>query len=233
MTATEAVQLLFILVGVGIAYRWLWTWNSRMIRRVSFDTHATTFPVTHTGSMFVPQFDKYAANGSQVFIPAGDGLYCTRIKRSRRARYKNGLKKWLDKKEMTIHLVITLPSDAARKEWQSLKDEYPDRFCVYLLHREKVTEPSADMIKSQIASLDTYHPSLLVNPPGTDCFPGAMWIEAFHPVGSKFAYHVEFVPPAVAVNDERFDKYRQLYKAILQGPYVEQMQKTARSRIAA
>ena len=53
-----------------------------------------------------------------------------------------------------------------------------------------------------------------------------MWIEAHHPVGSKFAYHVEFVAPVDAASDYRVGLYEQMYETLLRGPHVEYLETT-------
>ena len=88
-------------------------------------------------------------------------------------------------------------------QWQPLKNEYSDLFHVYFLHRDRAAEAT----RAQIESLDTFHPVIVINQKGTDAFPGAMWIEQNHPIGSKFAYHVKFVDPTDAAKDDRLEKY--------------------------
>jgi hypothetical protein len=82
--------------------------------------------------------------------------------------------------------------------------------------------------KSQIAMLDTFHPVLLLNAPDSIFAPGALWIESYHPLGSKFAYDVEFVDPKDTAKDERLDLYRKMYEQLLHGPHVDMLRPTNR-----
>ena len=75
------------------------------------------------------------------------------------------------------------------------------------------------LLKPQIKRLDTFHPVLLINPNGSSV-PGAMWIEGFHAIGSKYAYDVQFVHPSDVIKDGRFEKYKQMYDGLLKGPQV-------------
>ena len=222
MTNSQLAQFIFVFVLLGASYWWLWTWTDRDQRRISrVAAHSTFYKVAHTGSMFVPSFDAFMEEGAEVYIAAGDGLYPSRVKSKRGEVYNNGLKTWLDKKRATIHLVITHPSERARKQWQSMAAAYPNRFNVYLLDREKVAGPAAEVTKDQITKLDTFHPELLINKSETSESAGAMWIEGNHPVGSKYAYDVEFVDPAHIAHDKRFKSYRRMYEQLLDGPHVE------------
>jgi hypothetical protein len=232
MSGPDAIQGLFILVLMGISYWWFWSSKERFLKRACVIDRSFKYDVTHTGSMFVPSFDRYMSPGAEVFIPTGDGLYPTRVKQSRGIEYKHGLLNWLKDKHATIHIFITIGADSACQEWQSIKDAYPDQFHLYLLRPERAEGPDKDATKSIIEKLHTFHPALLVNPKDSDQYPGAMWIENNHPVGSKYAYHVEWVFPPDAAHDPRFEQYKHMYEALLKGPHVEEVSATASTQMS-
>jgi len=237
MTGADAIQGLIILLLMGISYWWFWSSKERLLRNACVIDRSFKYDVTHTGSMFVPSFDRFITTGAEVFIPTGDGLYTRRVKQKRGIAYKQGLLHWLGDKKATIHIVITVELDSACEEWQSIKDAYPDQMHLYLLRPERAEGPDRDRTISLIKALNTFHPALLVNPKGSAESPGAMWIENNHPIGSKYAYHVEWVIPNEAAKDPRFEQYREMYRSLLMGPHVEEIQASSsmpmRAAIAA
>jgi len=198
MTTTEVIQFVLILMFLGASYWWLWTLSDRELRKVLVKNDSAEYPVTQSGSMFVPSFDPYVLKGSEIYIPVTDGLYHTRVKANRRIQYMNGLKTWVER-GADVHLVVTRADERCCGEWQQLVDEHPDGFHVHILDRSKAAQAASDSIELQIAALDTFHPALLVNlatnTATRSAAPGAMWIELNHPVGSKYAYDVSFVNP--------------------------------------
>jgi hypothetical protein len=218
MTRTEIVQLFLILLFLVISYWWFWTWGDREQRGAIVTTKSTIYEVARTGSMLVPSLDPFIQGGSTVYIPASDGLYVTVISRLWRWRYNRGLRRWL-RRGANIHLIITRPSEHCREIWQRVIDKYPLTFHLHLLNREKAGGPGADSLRVQIDRLDTFHPVLVVNSQGP-FVPGAMWIEGYHPVGSKYAENVEFVHPSAATKDERLEKYNEMFERLIQGPHV-------------
>jgi hypothetical protein len=234
MTGTEVIQFL-VLVGVlSISYWWLWTWDEREQRNALTVANSAEYAVAQTGSMFWPSFDLYVEKGSTVYIPVADGLYTTRIKSDRCAQYKSALERWLQR-GATIHMLMTRPSDlhAARTEWSPLLTRYPTLFFVEVLDRDAVTGPEAQALKSQIEKLDTFHAVLLVNPPRAAGGPGAMWIEGYHPIGSRYAYDVRFVHPADIATDGRFDTYKQMYESLINDPHTRGLIPDVDGRLAA
>lgn len=220
MTSAEIVQLILVIgVAAYIYWRWVMSQNDREARLASKQRGSTTYEVTQTGSLFVPRFDPYVHEGDKIYIPTGDGLYVWRIKKERAAAYKAGLKTWLERGAI-INLIITSPSAPAQSEWQPLKDQHPDTFNVYFLDRQKVSGPTANTTRLQIGTLDTFHPVILIAAPDSESAPGAMWIEDLHPMESKYAYRVDFVAPADAVNDDRLEDYRRVYESLLIGTHV-------------
>jgi hypothetical protein len=197
--------------------------------------HSATRAVAQCGTVWLPKFDRWVKRGAEIYLPAGDGLYVQRIKKRRASLFRKTLKKWLLKDGAIVNLIITVQDEEllkkAREEWQPWKDEQPERFRVFILHRDRVSGPSAELTRSQIEVLDTFHPVLLVN--SQDVSGNAMWIEAYHPVGSKFAYHVQFVVPADTENDVRFTEYKDMYRQLLQGSHVEELKSKVRRSMAA
>jgi hypothetical protein len=161
----------------------------------------------------VPSLDPFIQGGSTVYIPASDGLYVTVISRLWRWRYNRGLRRWL-RRGANVHLVITRTTDHCREIWQRVIDKYPLTFHLHLLNREKAIGVGADSLRFQIDRLDTFHPVLVVNSRGP-FVPGAMWIEGYHPVGSKYADNVEFVHPSAAAKDERLQKYNEMFERLI------------------
>ena len=225
--------LAFLFFGY-IVYRWVWWHRGR--DKTAFDHgRSCAYPVAQTGSQWVPQFDLGVVPGTEIYVPAGDGLYVTKIKDSRADQLRSAMRRWLRERQAIVNMIITVdePATVARAvhEWQMLKNEYPDRFCLYILHRAKVRGESEKELRDQIAALDTFHPVLLIN--HKDPSKSAMWIEGYHPVGSKFAYHVEYVAPEQASQDERLEQYTKMFERLLQGPHVEKMVVGGRLKEAA
>jgi hypothetical protein len=126
-----------------------------------------------------------------------------------------------------VNIVITNPIRETISEWQPLKDRYPTTLRVYLLDREKANPE----LRQQIAKLDTFHPVILINPKDSKNAPGAMYIEPFHPIESKYAYNVHFFNPKDTANNQQFLKYREMYEALLSGPHVTELK--ASKKLAA
>jgi hypothetical protein len=222
MTGNEVIQFFLITLALAISYWWLWTWNERGQRNAVVKLVSAKYPVAQAGSLLAPSLDPYITAGATVYIPAADGLYPTRIKTARRSAYRNSIQRWLGR-GASVHIIVTLPCERACEEWRSLVESYPNQFFVHLLHRDRIAGPQTDLIRSQIERLDTFHPLLVTSPDGATQIPGAMWIEGYHPIGSKYAYDVEFVNPEEAAKDGRFNKYKQMYEGLLQGAHVESL----------
>jgi hypothetical protein len=216
MTTTEVLQLCLIVVFLSVSYWWFWTWADREQRSALINTRSTEYRVARTGSMLVPSFDPYVEKGAWIFIPSSDGLYATLT--SLGGEYRKGLMGWLER-GANISVVVCRPNADCCQEWQPFVDAFPQTFHLYQLNREALTGPNADLMRLQIERLDTFHPVILVNPKGSK-FPGAMWIEGYHGIGSKYAYNVEFVHPSDVTKDGRFEKYQEMYKELLKGPHV-------------
>jgi hypothetical protein len=127
--------------------------------------------------------------------------------------WKRVLREWM-RRGATINIIVTLPSQDARNAWRPFEKTFPERFHYYELDRAS----AAPDLGKEIARLDTYHPVLIVNPDG-DAAPGAMWIEQYHPVGSAHAYAVQYVAPAEAKTDSRFEMFLSLYRRLLEGSH--------------
>jgi len=214
------IQLAIVVAVLALSSWWIWTNNDREQQRALIGLNSATYPVAYTGSMLTASFDPYVEAGSEVFIPTGDGLYATRVKSKRGTRYRDYLACWLEEKQTTINIIITRSDPSCRAEWLALKKKHPERLNVYMLDRNKVSGDRAARLKSRIDALDTFHPVLLITPPGSKAHPGAMWIEANHPIGSKFAYGVEFLKPSDVKKDPRFQQYKEMYDDLLVGTHV-------------
>jgi hypothetical protein len=232
MTGADAIQALVILTLMVVSYRWFWTSKDRFLRKACVIDRSFVYDVTHTGSMFVPSFDHFISEGAEIYIPTGDGLYAKRVKNARRIAYRDGLIRWLKEKRAIVHIVVTVGEEALQ-EWQGIKDAYPNQLHVYFLRPELALGPEQAATKARIERLHTFHPVMLVNPVGSKHSPGAMWIEHNHPLGSKFAYHTEWIIPKDAANDPRFEQYRAMYVSLLDGPHVQEIRATEMSNAVA
>jgi hypothetical protein len=212
MTGTEVLQFGAIVLCLAVSYWWFWTWTDRAQRNALVKLGSAEYPVARTGSMLIPSMDPFVVKGSTIYIPSSDGLYHTIIRKGLARQYVTGLTSWLEK-GATVHVFVTRPNERCLAEWKACANE-ASNFYLHFLNRSQTTSQE---IKDQIEKLDTFHPVLLVLPPGGD-YPGAMWIEGFHPVGSKYAYNVEFRNPADTARDVRFRKYRTMYERLLKEP---------------
>src|SRR4051812_11433190 len=222
LTREDALELVLALIfSAGVLWWWFIWHPSRDRRRARRHTQSARYAMASASSLLIPRFDPYVRKGSVVYMATGDGCYVRRIKRSRAGTLRDTLRDWLDQRQAIVHLIITVPSEQARHEWLWLKEKCPGRFHLYFLHRDRVSGAAADKTKATIETLDTFHPLLLINPPNTTS--SAMWIEGYHAVGSKYAYHVEFVCPADVAKDTRLDQYKHMYEDLLQGDHVEEL----------
>jgi len=231
MTTTEVIQLCSVLLFLAVSYWWFWTWADREQRNALINTASTQYRVARTGSMLIPSFDPFVEKGASIYIPTSDGLYATLT--SLGDQYRKGLMSWL-RRGATVHVVVTRPGPQCRAEWQVFIDAFAETFLLHELDREALSADDA-LLKSQIQKLDTFHPVLLINPCG-GAIPGAMWIEGFHAIGSKYAYNVEFIHPSDVALDVRFEQYKQMYDKLLKGSHVITIQgnrKQAHNALAA
>lgn len=222
MSSSEVIIFCGFITLMGSFYYWFLGSEDREVRRRAQDDRSRVIPVAGCGSLFVPQLDKLVGSRSVLYIPSGDGLYPTRRKRARNRTYQDGLAQWLARGAV-IHLIVTIPNDEVATVWHPLKALYPDRLHVHLLDRSRAAGPSAAQTRAKIEQLDTFHAAILLNPPGTASAPGALWIEANHPVGAKHAYHIEFVAPKDAALDTRLVAYHSLYEELLEGPHTSEL----------
>ena len=136
MTGTEVIRLGLILCFLALSYWWFWTWADREQRAALINSVSTDYRVARTGSMLVPSFDPFVEKGAAIYIPCSDDLYPTLT--SLGDQYRMGLTKWLNR-GATIHLVVTRPSAACRKEWQAF-GRLPEKFQLHELRREALTD---------------------------------------------------------------------------------------------
>ena len=172
--------------------------------------------------MLVPLLDPYVGAGSVLFVPSGDGNYLTRNRKHVNERYKNALIRWLERGAV-IHIIITWLDGRDDTPWRELKTRFPEKLHVNFLDRTRVSGPQAGQTRDAIKRLDTYHAVVLLNARDTDGYPGAMWLEANHPLTSKFAFGIEFVAPADAAHDERLERYATFYRDILIGSHASEL----------
>lgn len=223
MSDAEVFGLALLLVAGVPLWWWFLTFERRDTKRlVAAGRDGATFRVAGAGSMFVPCFDPHVVAGSTIYLPSGDGLYPGRDGKAK--RYVAGLTRWLER-GATIHLVIAQPSGEARHRWHELCEAHRQRLHVYFLDADGPPPEVGSDLADLLEGIATRHPVILVNPTGAE-HPGAMWIELFHPVGSRFAYDVRFVPPGSVGGStvrQEFRRYVAAYSELLASPLVTEV----------
>ncbi len=154
-----------------------------------------------------PMLDKYIGPNTVLRIPGGDPSALFRLLYP----WKRDLKRWL-KRGAKISYYLVEPSKRARKAVEEL--EKNPNFELFII-------PSVDDIEGEedrklIESLRTYHTTLLENQSakGKDGPQRAMWLEAYHPANSWFAFGCEFVQPPAANHDERFAEFSEVLNRV-------------------
>lgn len=179
------------------------------------DPRSGTFASAAASTLLAMKVDPLVDAGSTIYLPVGDGLYMQRANLVKANAWKRVLKDWM-RRGATLNILVTLPNDAARKAWRPFEKEFPYQFHYYELDRS--TAPAE--LATEIARLDTYHPVLVVNPDG-ETAPGAMWIEQYHPLGSAYAYAVQYVAPPEARTDTRFQTFLSVYRKLIESTRVQ------------
>lgn len=218
MSGAEILGLLVLLLAAAALWAWIATFEHRETRKLVESGRAgTTFRVAGAGTMFVPCFDPYVGPGSTIYLPSGDGLYPGSDARAK--RYLAGLTAWLDRGAV-IHLIIAIPSVEAARRWEEMRSAYSRQLHLHFLAESAPSVVPESDVALLASSIETRHPVVLVNGQGD---AGAMWIETLHPVGSRFAYDVRFVPPSEFSRPEierEFRRYVRAYREMLAGPFV-------------
>lgn len=207
-------------------FSWRYFGYPRRIREQEFrETGLTgmTFQVAGAGTMFVPRFNKLVEDGSVLHLPSGDGGYPGRNNTRGGQAYVTALTEWV-RRGAKINVYVTEESPEAAARWKTVKGKFPDSVRVFLLDKDVTEGSEARSLAHAISALATYHPVVLEVPTGRHA-PGAMWIEAHHPSGSRYAYNVRFVPPMEVTGADRelFNRFLKLYADLQNGPHSKEL----------
>jgi hypothetical protein len=154
----------------------------------------------------VPKLKQLLTGKATFYIVGGDGYPLTK-----RMYYPwwRGFLRWALRKNCTINYILTNVSPADEvallkvKKKLELNTEGKLNFC--FLRKDLVDDSDREVVRK----LHTFHP-LIVEEKGKRI----MWLEGYHPPASTVAYGCEFVPPAVAESDRRFNDYKSILGAL-------------------
>ena len=157
--------------------------------------------VAQIANDLVPLIDKLSLDNSRLRIVGYDGQY---ILGENRRLWRNALSRWL-KKGLNVEYILMNPSQDVVNSFTRIKDKAKikdGRLKIFVLEC-----PDANGLK-EVKRLKTTHPTLFSGGDGTK----AMWVEGDHPLGSRFAYDVTYVPPG-AMNEgqnRKFNEYERM-----------------------
>ena len=160
----------------------------------------------------IPRFNAFIAAGSELFIVGGDGLYTQKM---RGEEFISSLEEWLNK-GCKISYVLVCPHANSASRLQALASRQPS-FALYLMPPSDTLAPA---LQDTVQKYRTFHPVLLQTKDGRR----VMWIEHYHPPDSEMAFNIEFIAPAEAAGDARFDEYKNDIELIQQACAKEKQQ---------
>lgn len=150
-----------------------------------------------TGKM-APRMGRYITEGSTVYIVGNDGRY---TEKKRGKFWIKTIESWLES-GASITYILTDADEVSRKKFEAIAKAYPDNHFRYC-ELADVSEADEDISKL-IKKYYEYHPTLIETSKGDR----AMWLEGYHPEDSEYAYDINFITPAKANSDDRFDKIK-------------------------
>jgi hypothetical protein len=111
------------------------------------------------------------------------------------------LKEWLET-GATIHYLLIEATSESKEKLTKLSAEFPDKFQAFYI--EDVSAIEDDETRRLADESRTTHFTLFDK-------PMLIWLEGFHPDGSKEAYNCEFVDQKRAKRDSRYQGLEQLF----------------------
>jgi hypothetical protein len=196
--------IFFALTTTFVAIDWLLRWRRR--RNVQ---HHKLAEATIARDL-VPKLNKLVTEPFTFFITGGDGYSLTMRKPYPWRRFlKRAL--W---NGSTIHYILTKVSNGDRHKFLKVKAELEEgakgKINFYIAPSDQPSDPDSELIES----FQTFHPAVLAESPNRRL----MWIEDYHPPHSTVAYSCEFVPPADAATDQRYDLYKTQLVHLIERP---------------
>lgn len=152
-------------------------------------------------SDLVPLVNKLSLENSKLRIVGYDGQY---ILGKNRRLWKKSLSEWL-RKGLDVEYILMKHHCEVIDSFKKIKEQEKEggvRLRIF------VFEPSDASEMAEWEKLKTFHPTLFYGGDGTK----AMWIEEDHPLGSRFAYDVTYVPPDAMDEEQnrKFDGYERM-----------------------
>ena len=171
--------------------------TKRRNSRPLYPKRAFTINEARIANDLVPLVDKLPLKDSRLLLVGYDGEY---ILKEDKKLWENSLLKWL-KKGLTVEYILVKPD--------------PPREVIEAFRRIKEKKEGGELkvfvLKSDKGEKwKTYHPTLFWS---GDKKLKAMWIEGDHPIGSRSAYDVTYVPPD-AMDEEQKGKFQKHEKDI-------------------
>ena len=152
-------------------------------------------------SDLVPLVNKLSFENSKLRIVGYDGQY---ILGKNRRLWRKSLSEWL-RKGLDVEYILMDPPREVIDSFKKIKEQEKEggvRLKIFVFERSD----ASGMAKWE--KLKTFHPTLFYGGDGTK----AMWIEEDHPLGSRFAYDVTYVPPDAMDEEQnrKFDGYERM-----------------------
>lgn len=155
-----------------------------------------------------PLIDRYMKEGSTILIPGGDPNELFRPLYP----WNRYLRKWLERGAHITYCLVE-PSNHAESKLERLQREFPRLMDLRIVWSVDQIDDEKD--QKLVERMRTYHTVLLENKTDDGAVERVMWIEGNHPLRSKVAYDCQFVPPAIANNDTRFDNYWKILQHVI------------------
>ena len=153
-------------------------------------------------SDLAPLVNKLSLENSKLRIVGYDGQYI--LGRNKRL-WRKSLSKWL-KEGLDVEYILMNPPSEVIDSFKKIKEQEKEggvRLKLFVFERSDASGTT------EWEKFKTFHPTLFYGGDGTK----AMWIEEDHPLGSRFAHGVTYVPPD-AMNEEQNGKFKKYERMI-------------------